>query len=145
MLDLQAYLWTHSCPLAYLSILIVCSFVGRKIGCDKTIPTCNNCIRTKRVCDGYGIKLQWPESGDGRRPAQEWDTYRSAAIASRPRSGGYHFLNTTGLDLRHDKNGLLWENVFVQHSMSPPRSLPYGFEKNLRPREETLISYCRSL
>lgn len=32
---------------------------SRKLGCDMTRPSCNNCIRSKIVCEGYGIKLRW--------------------------------------------------------------------------------------
>ena len=40
---------------------------ARKIGCDRTIPSCNNCLRTRRSCNGYGLRLVWPEKSDGRR------------------------------------------------------------------------------
>ena len=42
----------------------------RKIGCDRTYPSCKNCIRRKKVCAGYGLKLSWPKSEDKRRAAE---------------------------------------------------------------------------
>ncbi|CAK1356362.1 unnamed protein product [Cercospora beticola] len=39
----------------------------RKIGCDKTIPRCNNCNRSQRLCEGYGIRLNWPDQLQSRR------------------------------------------------------------------------------
>lgn len=60
------------------------------------------------------------------------------------RSGTYHFLNATSLDLGHVKNDILSKAVLVQPSISRPRSLPYGFESSLQPIEGTLITYCKS-
>jgi hypothetical protein len=79
----------------------------RKIGCDKTLPACHNCIRTNRKCAGFGIKLTWPETYDGRRKPDEWANSYSAvvqAVGGRERDedpeakrlvSPAHFLNTT--------------------------------------------------
>ncbi|KAF2470637.1 uncharacterized protein BDR25DRAFT_286748 [Lindgomyces ingoldianus] len=39
----------------------------RKIACDKHIPGCKNCLRSKRRCLGYGIRLSWPRKDDRKR------------------------------------------------------------------------------
>jgi len=39
----------------------------RKILCDRDVPTCRQCTRSKRTCKGYGLQLSWPRPGDGRR------------------------------------------------------------------------------
>ncbi|KAL2786922.1 fungal-specific transcription factor domain-containing protein [Aspergillus keveii] len=39
----------------------------RRILCDRAAPTCTQCARSNRVCKGYGIRLSWPKSNDGRR------------------------------------------------------------------------------
>ncbi|KAF2272616.1 uncharacterized protein EI97DRAFT_406091 [Westerdykella ornata] len=39
----------------------------RKIRCDRNTPACLQCIRTNRVCKGYGLRLSWPRPNDKRR------------------------------------------------------------------------------
>lgn len=39
----------------------------RKILCDRGTPTCLQCARSKRTCQGYGLRLSWPRPGDGKR------------------------------------------------------------------------------
>jgi hypothetical protein len=129
--------------------------LGRKIGCDQGVLSCENCIRTKRKCEGYGIKLHWPEAGDGRRPLHKWESNRveSLDLNASWRSNSYHFLNTTYGDL---DPGLSRESSIVLASrraaqtrgvstppLSPPRSLGFGFEVNLTPKDLSLLSYCK--
>ncbi|KAI1615281.1 fungal-specific transcription factor domain-containing protein [Exophiala viscosa] len=73
----------------------------RKIGCDKTLPACNNCIRTKRNCAGFGIKLTWPEKYDGRRKAVIPSIYGQGCAATTVfcPSLALDFLNTTTEDI----------------------------------------------
>ncbi|KAI8657158.1 Transcriptional regulatory protein moc3 [Fusarium keratoplasticum] len=90
----------------------------RKIGCDKTEPNCRNCIRTGRSCLGYGLRLTWPDSPDGRRKGGGSITHVLSPGHSIPRRlCGSHFLNTTYED-------------FALAQLGPgARSLPLG-----RPR-----------
>ncbi|KAK7187633.1 hypothetical protein PSPO01_06367 [Paraphaeosphaeria sporulosa] len=39
----------------------------RKVRCDVQRPTCGNCSKARRVCQGYGMQLSWPRDGDGKR------------------------------------------------------------------------------
>ncbi|KAI1370111.1 fungal-specific transcription factor domain-containing protein [Hypoxylon crocopeplum] len=39
----------------------------RRILCDRATPTCLQCIRSRRKCQGYGLRLSWPNAGDSRR------------------------------------------------------------------------------
>jgi hypothetical protein len=39
----------------------------RKTACDKSLPSCTNCIRRDIECLGYGLKLSWPRQNDKRR------------------------------------------------------------------------------
>jgi hypothetical protein len=41
--------------------------LDRRILCDRILPTCLQCSRSKRICKGYGIRLSWPSANDGRR------------------------------------------------------------------------------
>ncbi|KAG0645071.1 Arginine-requiring 81 [Hyphodiscus hymeniophilus] len=101
---------------------------ARKIGCDQKLPLCNNCIRTGRSCEGYGIKLHWPESADGRRPQYYWDskTLNTAEYIIVAKSGTIHFLNTTYDDC----------------SPAIARSLNVGFETaQIVPEDKRLLTY----
>jgi hypothetical protein len=39
----------------------------RRISCDRGLPTCLQCIRSNRQCQGYGMRLSWPKANDRRR------------------------------------------------------------------------------
>lgn len=43
------------------------STTERRIHCDRAVPTCSQCSRSKRACQGYALRLSWPKAGDGRR------------------------------------------------------------------------------
>ncbi|KAF2797979.1 hypothetical protein K505DRAFT_234338 [Melanomma pulvis-pyrius CBS 109.77] len=72
----------------------------RKVGCDRALPKCANCKRSNRPCQGYDLKLAWPDKVDGRRKQKK---YRAdpTALASNyiTQDGSFAFLNTTSKDL----------------------------------------------
>jgi hypothetical protein len=37
------------------------------VRCDARKPTCGNCAKARRDCQGYGTQLSWPKDGDGKR------------------------------------------------------------------------------
>jgi hypothetical protein len=37
------------------------------VRCDARKPTCGNCAKARRDCQGYGTQLSWPRDGDGKR------------------------------------------------------------------------------
>ncbi|KAL5336823.1 fungal-specific transcription factor domain-containing protein [Aspergillus crustosus] len=39
----------------------------RKVSCDYSRPTCQNCTNAKRKCEGYGLRLSWPTARGPRR------------------------------------------------------------------------------
>ena len=41
--------------------------VDRRVRCDGRLPTCSNCARLKRRCQGYGLRLSWPRKDDSKR------------------------------------------------------------------------------
>jgi hypothetical protein len=77
--------------------------VARKIGYDKQVPLCDNCLRTGRSCEGYGLKVQWPKLADGRRTTCEWESRaretKNLVTTKRDVDAGgktwWWFLNTT--------------------------------------------------
>ncbi|OCL14685.1 hypothetical protein AOQ84DRAFT_384532, partial [Glonium stellatum] len=71
----------------------------RKIRCDKQIPFCQNCSRSKRQCKGYGLRLSWPRQGDQRRAICAQDP-RSPEKSSKTLSDNHvRFLNVFTSDL----------------------------------------------
>ncbi|KAH7304848.1 fungal-specific transcription factor domain-containing protein [Rhexocercosporidium sp. MPI-PUGE-AT-0058] len=123
-------------------------WTSRKIGCDKTKPSCNNCVRTKRCCGGYGIKLHWPESADGRRPVHSWDSLphqqERRQTKVQQKNGHVYFLNTTHEDV---KSWMIdaWlhrsKSEFWPAAPSITRSLGFGFEATSNANDKHLLSY----
>ncbi|CZR57513.1 uncharacterized protein PAC_07402 [Phialocephala subalpina] len=124
----------------------------RKIGCDKILPSCSNCLRTKRTCEGYGLKLAWPEDGDGRRPDNPNSNGRGRSsyfFLSSNRRGSVYFLNTSEEDLQEDvKRPLPVLAIAKWHfpksnlvSVDPSRSLSFGYETSLKGQELSVLSY----
>ncbi|PVH97578.1 hypothetical protein DM02DRAFT_730495 [Periconia macrospinosa] len=86
----------------------------RKVGCDKTLPACDNCTRSKRVCKGYGLKLAWPDKFDGRRKQKKYqaDPESSATRYLTDDDGRFVFLNTTFDDVEGRKT--TWEEFLCE-------------------------------
>ncbi|KAJ1326536.1 fungal specific transcription factor domain-containing protein [Microdochium nivale] len=117
---------------------------ARKIGCDKTIPTCINCRRSNRHCLGYGIRLAWPDQADGRRASvRHAVTFLapSSVSAARVASYGTHFLNLTYADFHardHPAGVLLGLHTLIR-KLKPHR--PLCFFPDLHERESHLLHY----
>lgn len=41
--------------------------VDRRVRCDRSLPSCANCARLGRKCQGYGMRLFWPKDNDPKR------------------------------------------------------------------------------
>lgn len=52
------------------------STTERRIHCDRIVPTCSQCSRSKRLCQGYALRLSWPKTGDGRRAIVARSSFR---------------------------------------------------------------------
>ncbi|KAF5863504.1 hypothetical protein ETB97_010005 [Aspergillus alliaceus] len=59
---------------------------GRKQGCDRNHPSCNNCRRAGRTCQGYGCRLKW-------------NAPHLSLIGRSPQATHYHFLHTSAAEL----------------------------------------------
>ncbi|KAI9896922.1 hypothetical protein N3K66_007944 [Trichothecium roseum] len=70
----------------------------RKILCDRSLPGCIQCKRSKRRCAGYGLRLSWPGPGNkrraivGRRPPR-------LDPSSRRRLADGHWIHVTNWDV----------------------------------------------
>lgn len=56
----------------------------RKVRCDAQRPTCGNCAKARRECQGYGIQLSWPREGDVKRAV----VLRDIDVRQRRQRGG---------------------------------------------------------
>ncbi|KAH7166529.1 fungal-specific transcription factor domain-containing protein [Dactylonectria macrodidyma] len=75
---------------------------NRKIGCDKNMPSCNNCTRTNRQCLGYGLRLTWPDQQIRRSKSQanQPNSESETRIEIRPtQQRDWQFLNFTYEDV----------------------------------------------
>ncbi|KAF2001723.1 hypothetical protein P154DRAFT_489655 [Amniculicola lignicola CBS 123094] len=76
----------------------------RKVGCDRALPECVNCTRSKRLCKGYHLKLAWPDKVDGRRKQKKYQALQIESPATYiTQDGSFSFLNTTFNDLKSAK------------------------------------------
>ncbi|KAF2500109.1 hypothetical protein BU16DRAFT_556592 [Lophium mytilinum] len=122
----------------------------RKIGCDRTLPTCQNCSRTNRLCQGYGMKLAWPDTkSDGRRKQKRYSVECNLTqLSSRYRKlrGGLAFLNTTVFDLRGDVPSL--QDLFTENPsdvMAPSIMRSLSLNPALTGNDGLLLSYYDSV
>ncbi|KAH6989333.1 fungal-specific transcription factor domain-containing protein [Ilyonectria sp. MPI-CAGE-AT-0026] len=117
---------------------------GRKVGCDKGLPHCNNCIRMGRECLGYGVRLVWPDCRDGRRSKTEvlcQEPPRPCASEQQRQSyRTIEFLNVTFEDIEVVRYGYSYRPLIKRCLPSPARSL------SLHPvvgQDAMLLSYCK--
>ncbi|KAH8742372.1 hypothetical protein F5883DRAFT_513406, partial [Diaporthe sp. PMI_573] len=76
----------------------------RKIGCDKGLPSCNNCVRTGRECMGYGLRLVWPDIPDGRRKSPKLSLQHShGQLQASGLYYGQQFLNISFDDIEQNR------------------------------------------
>ncbi len=66
----------------------------RKIGCDRTLPSCQNCTRRKKACSGYGLRLSWPHEEDRRRSIRTQNVKFEGLTSSK-----IEFVNATSWDV----------------------------------------------
>ncbi|KAF1922745.1 uncharacterized protein M421DRAFT_426575 [Didymella exigua CBS 183.55] len=77
----------------------------RKVGCDRALPYCLNCQKGQRTCQGYGIRLAWPDKQDGRRKQKRYEVKEQKVITRylKQQDGCLAFLNTVVEDLNGSK------------------------------------------
>jgi len=134
--------------------------IDRKIACDRTGATCQNCIQSKRPCQPYRIRLSWPRVNDSKRALL---SHSRALSGSRRIYTHVRFINMSSKDIeihRHlgelnryrgqKQNDLrksipMLSNIQLAHHIGtyvlvPALSLSHypGFQCG----EEELVSYC---
>ncbi|KAF2261694.1 hypothetical protein CC78DRAFT_469656 [Lojkania enalia] len=114
----------------------------RKVGCDRTLPECANCKRANRHCQGYALKLAWPDKIDGRRKQKKYQADPGRSTKDYvTQDGKLVFLNTTLDDLSGRKIDVQdftkLEKVFSSLVISPAISAMTGVTDN----DGLLLSY----
>ncbi|KAF2022024.1 hypothetical protein BU24DRAFT_488332 [Aaosphaeria arxii CBS 175.79] len=91
---------------------------SRKIGCDRSLPCCKNCLRTDRTCKGYGPRLVWRTSATVK--PQHVQAYWSADSAQRLQDYGTDFLTFNVEDMDLAEGRIDWHSALVK-SLARPR------------------------
>ncbi|OHW99958.1 hypothetical protein CSPAE12_01188 [Colletotrichum incanum] len=74
--------------------------ISRKISCDRRHPRCSNCVRSNRVCQGYGLRLSWPRDDDRKRMiVSRAGPFLKTSGRSNLSSGLSHMINATSWDI----------------------------------------------
>lgn len=132
--------WTCKRKMTYPVVISKLIGVGRKIGCDRTTPRCNNCVRTQRKCLGYGLQLLWPDRHDGRRRKRDPAEHRPPTTLSVSVHYGKYFLNTSASDINiafTNSDSHMLVNLLQRR---PQRSLT--LHSPLLDRAGMLLGYC---
>ena len=115
----------------------------RKVGCDRALPACFNCQRSNKTCQGYGLKLAWPDKYDGRRKQKNYQAQAvPGSIAPYSiKDGHFQFLNMTLDDLSGRRRkisdfGQAAETGMIRIMPSP------GNGSGIDAIDGMLISYC---
>jgi hypothetical protein len=132
---------------AYKHVLI--RHAERKVGCDRTLPKCANCKRSVRVCQGYGIKLAWPDKVDGRRKQKKYQALPGASTKDYvTKDGEFTYLNTTTKDMRGERVGMQ-DIVDVEHGVGSNLELvllpPPSPACRVNSQDGMLLSYYDSV
>ncbi|KAH8788030.1 fungal-specific transcription factor domain-containing protein [Diaporthe sp. PMI_573] len=116
----------------------------RKIGCDRSIPHCNNCTRTERQCAGYGLRLNWPgHRSNRRRDLIICNVAGLASVERRPRSRERKYLNFTNKDFRLAEKRLTWHRFMERISARP--SLSLSLHSPVVGEDAILLTYYKEI
>ncbi|KAH7318094.1 fungal-specific transcription factor domain-containing protein [Stachybotrys elegans] len=64
---------------------------GRRVRCDRALPSCLRCSKAGRACGGYAAPVFWPKKGDTRR----------SSVGPRPPPGGRAHRAGDGVQFLH--------------------------------------------
>ncbi|KAF1954602.1 hypothetical protein CC80DRAFT_475863 [Byssothecium circinans] len=99
------------------------------------MPTCSQCARGKRVCEGYGLRLSWPRENDDRR----------TVILKRPQNAAnYGNVHIGDVALVHASNWDIEMHMYMSSytSKAPTLRMPFSWNPHgLKEKELDLLSY----
>jgi hypothetical protein len=127
------------------------------VRCDARKPTCGNCAKSRRDCQGYGIQLSWPRDGDGKRSVVlKTDDMRRGRqhgedLVSVPLPVRARFVNVRSWDVALALAIQPWNNeasgkYFLQHTGTVLSRMRVGLDGSLYLLTiATLAYYMRSM
>ncbi|VUC24872.1 unnamed protein product [Clonostachys rosea] len=105
-------------PLSPISL----TRTGRKIGCDRNIPNCNNCSRTSRQCLGYGLRLTWPGCQNKQGHRQDALTYEPpSSDTAIEQHRGRQFISFREMDILASKEHVFGQNLWEKYLVERPQ------------------------
>ncbi|KAI1735006.1 fungal-specific transcription factor domain-containing protein [Xylaria scruposa] len=111
----------------------------RKVSCDRSIPICERCSRSKLPCQGYGLRLSWPTRVDGRRLIIGHSSPHKERMVSRSR---FHLVNASFWDIQLYHYLLVAKSKARAHRIPMIPHAPNAFQKfNLDDMELNLLQY----
>ncbi|KAJ4993613.1 C6 finger domain-containing protein [Stagonosporopsis vannaccii] len=114
----------------------------RKVGCDRALPQCFNCKKGQRICQGYGLRLAWPDKEDGRRKQKQYEVKDNDIVAKYlPRKDGQlQFLNTFTGDLNGSR--LSFRELVQGESVNVMCSIPMPLNVcSIKEQDGMLLSH----
>lgn len=80
------------------------------------LPNCINCQKGQRLCQGYGLRLVWPDKQDGRRKQKRYEVNDQSFLVKyfKQEDGSLAFLNTMSEDMNGSKSAV---QDLVKHEM----------------------------
>ncbi|KAH8893325.1 hypothetical protein GQ53DRAFT_745569 [Thozetella sp. PMI_491] len=114
----------------------------RRIRCDRALPSCGQCVRSKRSCAGYALRLSWPREHDRRRAMLGVDPPRSAEA---PRVSATQMVNATSWDFEM-REYLVELQTKDGSQMTPPVQPSVSWAPfKLQTEEKDLLQYFESV
>lgn len=117
--------------------------VERKVGCDRALPECINCKKGQRTCQGYGLRLAWPDKQDGRRKQKRYEVKDQDVVTKYlPRKDGVlQFLNTVVEDL--DGSRLSFRELIQAELTGAVSTIPLPLNIcSINEKDGMLLSHC---
>ncbi|KAI0116373.1 fungal-specific transcription factor domain-containing protein [Nemania sp. FL0031] len=105
----------------------------RKVFCDRTMPVCERCSRSKLPCKGYGLRLSWP-----KRAGRRWVVGGSPRRKELVTRSMFHLVNASFRDIQ------LYHYLSNEQAQCVPRISPSPnvFQKfNLDNARLNLLQY----
>ncbi|KAK2056289.1 hypothetical protein LY76DRAFT_595296 [Colletotrichum caudatum] len=106
--------------------------IGRKVSCDRRLPRCSSCVRSNRVCTGYGFRLSWPTKDNGKRMIVGQAEPRFRRTRHKESSSGqFHMINVTFWDIEVYRNRTSTRDGYIIPPLHQSLSRPaFGFSAN---------------
>ncbi|CAG9984370.1 unnamed protein product [Clonostachys byssicola] len=117
----------------------------RKIGCDKTIPNCNNCSRTRRKCLGYGLRLTWPGCRNRNGRGRDALTYEPpSSHATLERRNGTQFISFEEMDILASKQHAFGLDLWTKYLVGRPQ-FTLSLHSPIVGQDAILLDYYESV